>query len=200
VTASDARGAALRAGTAALALAALVAAVRAARRRRRAWIAAGRYEYRALTETLDLPIARDHLYWLFRDASRMARLLDLDARVVPVDPVRSRWTLAGPGGEPVTCTVQVIGDVPELMVAWSVPDGPMPHRGTIDLERIPAGTRAHTRIRYAWSPVRAQAAGVAEDAPRRTLERAADTLRHEAEFATGRPAGAPGTVSPHPGG
>jgi uncharacterized membrane protein len=177
VTASRTRGTALRAATLALATAALVNAVRAARRRRRAWLAAGRYEYRALTETFDLPVDREPLYWLLREPGRAARLVDPDARVTPLDETHSRWTLTGPAGTPVTCAVEVMGDVPELMVSWSVPDGPLPHQGRVQLSPVPAGTRVQVRVRYPWSRRLASEAGITPGDPARVLRRATDRLR-----------------------
>jgi uncharacterized membrane protein len=181
------RDAALRTATVTLAAAALVSAVRAARRRRRAWIAAGRYEYRTLTGTLDLPVDREPVYWMLREAHRAALLVDPDTEVTPLDDTRSRWTLAGPDGTPVTLTVEIIGDLPELMVSWSVPDGPLPHEGRVDLGLIPAGTRVHARVRHIWSRRLAGEAGIEADDPARVLQRAMDRLRELSLLPAGQP-------------
>jgi hypothetical protein len=171
------RDKALRAATAALVTAAVVGAARAARRRRRTWVAAGRYEYRALTESFDLPVLRERLYWLLREPVRAARLVDPDATVEPLDENRSRWTVAGPGGTPVGCLVEVIGDVPEMMVSWSVPDGPLPHEGRVELTPVRGGTGVRVRVRFAWSDSMARAAGIGADDPARVLRRAVHRLR-----------------------
>jgi hypothetical protein len=165
----------LRAGTAAVTLAAVVAAVRAARRRRRSWIEAGRYEWRTLTETCRLPVGREPVYWLLCDPPRAARLIAPDARVDQIDA--GRWRLTLPGRQ-TGCTVALTGDVPEFMVAWTVPDGPLPLRGRAELRPAADGdTWLRVRVRYRWSRSRAQAAGIDEQAPARLLRQATDGLR-----------------------
>jgi uncharacterized membrane protein len=182
VTDSPTRDRAIGAATLALAAAVAVSAVRAARRRRRSWIAAGRYEYRALTETTVLPVLREHLYWLLREPTRVARLVDPDAEVEPLGDTRSRWTLAGPDGTQVSCLVEVIGDVPEMQISWLVPDGPLPHEGRIELTPVPPDTDLPTvtevrvRVRYAWSDRLARAAGIGAEEPARVLRRALRAL------------------------
>lgn len=169
---SRTRDAVLRAATASLSAAVLVTAVRAARRRRREWRASGRYEHRSLTETLDVPADREPLYWLLRDATRVARVLDPQARVALLDGTRSQWTLTGPRGEPATWVVEIVGDVPELMVSWSVTDGPMPHHGRVQLSAAPGGTRVGARLEYTWSSELTGATGIEEEAPGRVLREA----------------------------
>ncbi len=177
---SGLRDSALRAAAMALAGTALVVAVRATRRRRQSWIAAGRYEHRALTETVDLPAHREHLYWLLRDPERAVRLLDPDARVVLLDATRCRATLTGPRGEPVTCLVEVVGDVPEMVVAWAVADGPLPHQGRVTLTPVPAGTQVRAQLRYAWSRRLQEESGIEPETPARVLRHAMNELRVQA--------------------
>jgi uncharacterized membrane protein len=167
------RDRAVRTGTIVLATAAVVGAVQAARRRRRTWVASGRYEYRALTETFELPVLRERVYWLLREPARAARLIDPDALVEPLDDTRSRWSLAGPDGTRVRCLVEVIGDVPEMQISWSVPDGPLPHEGRVELDPAAVGTAVRVRVRYAWS----DRLGLADEDPARVLRRAVERLR-----------------------
>jgi uncharacterized membrane protein len=162
---------AVRLGSAVLAVAVLVAAVRAARRRRRAWLAMGRYEERTTTETVTVPASTDRVYWLWRELPTLARLLDERAQVEIVDDGLSRWELAGVG-----CTVEITGDLPEEVISWRVPDGPLPHEGTVRLSPIggigTGGTRIEVRLWYRWSSRWAKAAGVADSAPGDLLRQA----------------------------
>ncbi len=164
--------AAWRAGTALAALAALVVAVRASRYRRTVRERAGRAEERTLTEQFTLPVERETLYWLLRDPERAVRLFDPDGEAWIVGDTHARWTVAGPDGRPVSCVVETTGDVPEMMLAWSVQDGPLPHHGRVDLlPGAAGGTQVSVRVRYTWP------AAVDEDAPARVLRRTVDRLR-----------------------
>jgi uncharacterized membrane protein len=164
--------AAWRAGTALAALAALVVAVRVSRYRRSVRDSAERAEERTLTEQFTLPVERDVLYWLLRDPERAVRLFDPHGEAWVVGDTHARWTVTGPAGRPLTWVVETTGDVPEMMLAWSVQDGPLPHRGRVDLLPEDAGgTQVSVRVHYSWP------AAVDQDAPGRVLRRAVDQLR-----------------------
>jgi len=148
-----------RAATAATRIAILAAAVgiaivalRAARRRRRAWIAAGRYEDREATRNIVVDRDRTRVYWLCREPARIAAALDPTVRAVPVDDRWSRWVVPVSAGVDHVLAVEVIGDVPELLIAWRVADEWLPHEGTVRLAAAgPDRTELSVSLRYRWA-------------------------------------------------
>ncbi|MBO0868129.1 MAG: hypothetical protein J2P15_06150 [Micromonosporaceae bacterium] len=179
---------AVRAATVAMTVAVAVAAVRAARRGRAAWKASGRPRQRRLNESVQSSASRQQVYWLCRDVRRLAQLVDPRVRVTEVDDVRSNWQIGS-----VACTVEITGDVPELLLSWQVADGPVPHHGRLTLHPAgtanPAGggTRIAVQVRYEWPP-RTQDAGIDTGAPDRLLRRALDAIAAQAAAPDRQPA------------
>jgi uncharacterized membrane protein len=168
----------VRAATVAMAVAATVAAVRAARRRHAEWKESGRPRQRRLNETALTSASRQEVYWLCRDVPRLAQLIDSRVRLVELNDVRSNWEIGR-----VACTVEITGDVPELLLAWEVADGPVPHHGRLTLhpagDLTTGGTRIAAQVRYRWPPSTEDAA-IDADEPRRLLRRALDAIAAEA--------------------
>lgn len=147
------RGAAVATRIAVLAVAVgmALAVFRAARRRHRAWVAAGRYTDREATRNLVVDRDRTQVYWLCREPARVAAALDPAVRAVPVDDRSSRWVVPASGGVDHVLAVEVIGDIPELLIAWRVTDEWLPHEGTVRLaEAGPDRTELSVSVRYRW--------------------------------------------------
>jgi hypothetical protein len=66
--------------------------------------------------------------------------------------------------------VEVLGDVPEVMFSWRVPNGPLPHRGRLDLVPVDGGTRVLVALRY--GEARDAGTGPDEETVRRVLRSA----------------------------
>jgi uncharacterized membrane protein len=144
--------AATRVATLTVAVGMAVAVLRAARRRRRAWIALGRYEDRETTWNIVVDRDRTRVYWLCREPARVASALDPAARAVPMDDRWSRWVVPVSGGVDHVLAVEVIGDVPELLIAWRVADEWLPHEGTVRLaDAGPDRTELSVSLRYRWA-------------------------------------------------
>lgn len=167
----------MRAGAVLLGAAVSVAAVRAMRRRRRAWVRAGRYVEREAVRRIVVDGDRTRTYWLLRDPQRLADRLGPPVRAETIDETWSRWSAPEPGGQERLLTVEIIGDIPELLLAWKVDNGWLPHEGTVrfadaGLDR----TELWVTVRYRWSAERAGQAGVPGDPVDGLLATALDRL------------------------
>jgi uncharacterized membrane protein len=183
----DAGSAAVRAGTVLLGAALSVAVLRAARRRRAAWVRGGRYEEREARRRIVVDLDRPQTYWLLREPERLAAVLDPSVRAEAVDDTWSRWSVPTPEGVARLLTVEVIGDVPELLVAWRVDNGWLPHEGTVRLAAAGTDrTEVSVAVRYRWSAQRAADAGVDGDPVDRLLSLALERIAGAAQTATSR--------------
>ena len=154
----------VRAGVVLLGGAVSVAALRAMRRRRRAWVEAGRYGEREAARRIVVDADRTRIYWLFRDPQRVADLLGPRVRAETVDDTWSRWSVPEPGGVERLLTVEMVGDIPELLLAWRVDNGWLPHEGTVRFAEAGLDrTELAVTVRYRWSQQWASRAGVSAD-------------------------------------
>jgi uncharacterized membrane protein len=172
----------VRAGTVVLGAALAVAVLRAVRSRHRAWVGAGRYEDREASRHIVVEVDRTPVYWLCREPERLAAALDPSLRAEAVDDTWSRWSVPQPSGGQRLLTVEVIGDIPELLLAWRVGNGWLPHEGTIRLAAAGTDrTELSVSVRYRWSAEWAARAGVDGDPVDRllalALQRIATALR-----------------------
>src|SRR5262249_49938456 len=111
--------------------------------------------------------------------------LDPAVRAETVDDTWSRWTVPTPDGVPRLLTVEVVGDIPELLLAWRTGNGWLPHEGTIRLAAAGTGrTELSVTVRYRWSPGWAAAAGVRDDAVDGYLAGALERIAEAARAAT----------------
>jgi uncharacterized membrane protein len=160
----DAGEATVRIGTVLLGVALAVAVLRALRRRHAAWVREGRYEDREARRRIVVDQDVIRVYWLCREPARLAAALDSSVRAETVDSTWSRWTVPTPDGVSRLLSVEVVGDIPELLLAWRAGNGWLPHEGTIRLAAAGTGrTEVSVTVRYRWSPEWAAAAGVTGD-------------------------------------
>ena len=142
----------VRVGAALLGAAVCVAALRAIRRRRGAWVEAGRYADREAARRIVVDGDRTRIYWLMRDPQRLAAVLGPAVRAETIDETWSRWSVPEPGGQERLLTVEVMGDIPELLLAWRVDNGWLPHEGTVRFAEAGTDrTELAVTVRYRWS-------------------------------------------------
>jgi uncharacterized membrane protein len=183
----DAGSAAVRIGTVLLGAALSVAVLRALRRRRAAWVRAGRYSDRETRRHIVVDQDRSRVYWLFREPERLAAVLGPAVRAEAVDDVWSRWSVPTPDGAPRLLTAQVAGDIPELLLAWRVDNGWLPHEGTVRLATAGTDrTDVSVSVRYRWSAEWAADAGMSGDPVDRLLDLALERIAGAARTAAGR--------------
>lgn len=72
-----------------------------------------------------------------------------DVRVSDADPTRSRWTVDGPGGVPVTFEAEILRHEQGREIVWTtLSDQPIEHKGMVRFEPSDHGTSVQIRMRY----------------------------------------------------
>jgi hypothetical protein len=144
-----------------------VAAVRAAWQRRHEWVTQGRYTDTEITDEALLAQPPLAVYELLADPIRFADAVALPGQFSRADIRRYRWN-GVPGTPPGQ--VEIVADVPGIMVGWQMSGGPLAHRGTARLDSPDgARTRVEVAVRYRWSHDWAKQSGIADDAPAQVL-------------------------------
>ena len=129
---------------------------------------------RTVTEVALVDVDVFDVYAIWRSPLLLAPFVDDRVNVELVSDTRSRWTFPGPDGTPVSCTAELVGEVPEWVLAWRVRDGPLPHEGHVDFLRRAPGTASQltVQVRYRQPPEGA----IDPDLPRRILRRTLGAL------------------------
>lgn len=65
---------------------------------------------------------------------------------------RTRWTVAGPGGAPVSWEAEIIEDVPGSHISWRADAAPVKHAGTVRFAPAPGGRGTEVRIEIEYLP------------------------------------------------
>jgi uncharacterized membrane protein len=132
------------------------------------------YAERTVTEAVLMDPDVPEVYALWRDPPLLAPFIHERAEVELLDDLRSRWTVPGPDGDPVSCTAELVGDIPEKVLAWRVDDGPLPHEGRVEFSPHGPGTVSHltATLRYRWPP----SVDLDVEFPRRALRQTLDNL------------------------
>ena len=84
---------------------------------------------RTVTEVALVDLDVFDVYAIWRNPLLLAPFVDDRVNVELVSDTRSRWTFPGSHGAQVGCTAELVGEVPERVLAWRVGDGPLPHEG-----------------------------------------------------------------------
>ena len=83
-------------------------------------------------ESIVFNASPQRVYDIWRNLQNLPRLLSHVDRVEVVDATRSRWTVKGPAGAPISWDAELINDKPGELIAWrttdSTPDSPCPVR------------------------------------------------------------------------
>jgi uncharacterized membrane protein len=96
----------------------------------------------------------NEVYDFWRDPSELAGAVDRIATIEVLDDRRSRWTVAGPGGVPLTWDAEVTEEGPGQLIAWRATGGgerhPFGHEGRLELRPAPGdrGTELHVRVGF----------------------------------------------------
>ncbi len=94
-------------------------------------------------------IAREPLdvYAAWRDLESLPLVMPHVKRVQKMPgSARSRWTLAGPGGNDVTWEAEIFEDVPGERIAWRADNAPVKHAGAVRFAAAPGGRGTEVRI------------------------------------------------------
>jgi len=89
------------------------------------------------------------VYDIWRKLENLPRLLSHVERVEILDRTRSRWTVKGPAGMPITWDAELINDKPGDTIAWRTVDSPVvTHAGSVTFEPAGQGTRVRVSLQY----------------------------------------------------
>jgi len=96
---------------------------------------------------VDAPPPRVHAIW--RHLENLPRLLSHVERVEVLDQTRSRWTVKGPAGAPISWDADLINDKPGELIAWRTTDSTLVnHAGSVTFEPAGRGTRVRVSLQY----------------------------------------------------
>ncbi|MBI2894811.1 MAG: SRPBCC family protein [Deltaproteobacteria bacterium] len=116
--------------------------------RRLVGIGAGRRAVEIVKEIqVNAPV--EEVFSFFRAFENFPRFMTHVEDVRRLAEGRTRWTIAGPAGIPITCECEVTEVRPNRLVAWrSTPGSFVRCEGTILFERLYGGTRLNIRMGY----------------------------------------------------
>jgi uncharacterized membrane protein len=89
------------------------------------------------------------VYEIWRNLENLPRLLSSVERVEVLDRTRSRWTVKGPAGAPISWDAELINDKPGAIIAWRTIDSMLVnHAGSVTFEPAGQGTRVAVSLQY----------------------------------------------------
>ncbi len=111
-----------------------------------------RYAGNKLKKCIVVDRSPEELYRFWRNFENFPRFLDELKCVEVLDERRSRWTVAGPGGLPITWDAEITVDRPNEMIGWrSLPGSKVDTKGYVRFE-CATGARG-TLVRVAMQVV-----------------------------------------------
>ena len=159
--------------------------------------------------TVRRPVADVYAFWLDPDA--LAGAVDRIVAISTLEPRRSRWEVAGPGGAPLGWEAEITEEVPGELLAWratgrpgrtgGAAGGALDHEGWLRLRPAPGdrGTELHVRVVFdqPGGPVGAAVGAVAGEDPDQLVRQALRQVKQvleagEAIRVAGQPAGRQG--------
>ncbi|MYZ48230.1 SRPBCC family protein [Propylenella binzhouense] len=103
------------------------------------------------TVTINRP--RETLYAFWRDFANLPRFMENVADVAVLDPARSHWKVAAPGGGSVEWDAVIVADEPGRLIAWESAEGAdIRHSGRIEFRDAPPGRGSEVSATIAYDP------------------------------------------------
>jgi uncharacterized membrane protein len=95
----------------------------------------------------------EELYRYWRNFENLPRFMDMLDSVEVLDDRRSRWTVSGPGGVPVTWDAEITVDRPNEMIGWcSLKGSTVETKGYVRFERANGGRGTVVRVAMQYVP------------------------------------------------
>lgn len=105
-----------------------------------------------IQKTVHIAAPVQDVFRLWQDYEHFPRFMSHVRHVQDLGGGRSRWTVAGPGGAPVTWDAEVTKIVPDRLIAWkSIGGAVVAHAGIVRFDPTPSGTTRVT-IRLSYNP------------------------------------------------
>ena len=100
-------------------------------------------------ESIVVNAPTQRVYEIWRKLENLPRLLSHVDDVEPVGGTRSRWTVKGPAGLPITWDADLINDKPGEIIAWRTIASPLvEHAGSVTFEPVGEATRVRVSLQY----------------------------------------------------
>ena len=100
-------------------------------------------------ESIVVDAPAERVYGIWRNLDNVPRLLSHVERVEVLDRTRSRWTIKGPAGAPISWDAELINDKPGELIAWRTVDSTLvSHAGSVTFEPIGPRTRVRVALQY----------------------------------------------------
>lgn len=102
-----------------------------------------------IEESIIVDAPAERVYTIWRNLENLPRLLSHVERVEVLDRTRSRWTIKGPAGTPISWDAELINDKPGELIAWRTADSTVVnHAGSVIFEPIGPRTRVRVALQY----------------------------------------------------
>ena len=102
-----------------------------------------------IDESIVVNMPPQRVYAVWRNLENLPRLLSHVERVELLDHTRSRWTVKGPAGTPITWDADIINDKPDDVIAWRTTDSLLvDHAGSVTFQPVGEGTRVRVELQY----------------------------------------------------
>jgi uncharacterized membrane protein len=102
-----------------------------------------------IDESIVVNAPPQRVYGIWRNLENLPRLLSNVERVEILDRTRSRWTVKGPAGTPISWDAELINDKPGEIIAWRTIDSSLVnHAGSVGFEPVAQGTRVDVSLQY----------------------------------------------------
>lgn len=102
-----------------------------------------------IDESIVVNAPPERVYGIWRNLENLPRLLSNVERVEVLDRARSRWTVKGPAGAPISWDAELINDKPGEIIAWRTVDSPLVnHAGSVTFEPVGDDTRVDVSLQY----------------------------------------------------
>jgi uncharacterized membrane protein len=109
---------------------------------------------RKVGRTVTVARPRDEVYAAWRDVGRFPEFMENVESIEPLDDMRSRWTVAGPGGKAITFTSVITQDEPGELIAWSAEDdADIANSGRITFRDAPGGRGTEVDLTISYRPL-----------------------------------------------
>ncbi len=96
---------------------------------------------------------RLELYDYWRDLANLPSFMENVKAVEVLEPGRSQWTIAGPGGMDVDLVSEITEDIPGERIAWTSSEGSdVDHEGWIAFKDNPFGRGTEVRLFISYDP------------------------------------------------
>ncbi|HUG37179.1 MAG TPA: SRPBCC family protein [Candidatus Limnocylindrales bacterium] len=97
----------------------------------------------------------DELYARWRNLARLPETMSHVESVTPLDDVRSRWTVRGPVGTPLTWEAELVADEPGRLIVWrSLEGSDVDNAGSVRFTPAPGDRGTEIEVVLGYAPPR----------------------------------------------